>query len=245
MRIFIGYDPREAVSYHVAAHSILRRSSVPVEITPLALCNLGGVFRREREALQSTDFSFTRFLVPHLCGYFGWALYMDSDVLVRADVGELDEMCGLENAYRAVYVVKHEYVPKDSPRDRGPAGVGVKFLGAAQTVYEKKNWSSVMLFNNMRCRSLTSAYVHKASGLELHQFRWCAEDQVGELGPGSTWNHLVGEGGTDPQAKLVHFTRGGPWFPEYRECEFADEWREEFRSMTHPMSEGGAVANGA
>lgn len=224
MRVFIGYDPRESVSYHVAAHSILSRSSIPVEITPLALVNLGGDFKRERNPLQSTDFSFTRFLVPYLCGYTGWSVFMDCDVLVRTDIAELGKLCNLANFYKAVFVVKHDYQPVDR----------VKFLGETQTPYGKKNWSSVMLFNNYRCRKLTPEFVNKAPGLALHQFTWIEEDQIGSLEP--HWNHLVGEQPPNPHAKIVHFTRGGPWFQEYKDCEFSDEWRREFTSMINPIT---------
>jgi len=151
-------------------------------------------------------------------------LYLDSDVLVREDVAEIEAKCVLENAYKAVYVVKHEYEPKDED---------AKFLGERQTRYAKKNWSSVMLFNAMRCRRLTPEYVDTASGLDLHQFKWTTEDQVGELH--KDWNHLVGEGGENPQAKIVHFTRGGPWFTQYRHSEFAKEWLDEFQNMSRPM----------
>lgn len=223
MRIFIGYDPREAVAYHVAAHSILRRASIPVHITPLALVNLTGDFKRERHALQSTDFSFTRFLVPYLSGYKGWSLFMDCDVLVRSDIAELGAMCNLANFYRSVYVVKHDYVPRDER----------KFLGAVQSPYTKKNWSSVMLFNNCRCRSLTPEYVSNAPGLALHQFCWTDEERIGSLPP--EWNHLVGEQPPRPEAKIVHYTRGGPWFQEYAQCEHADAWRAELSSMMQPL----------
>ena len=219
MKVFIGFDPRESVSYHVAAHSILRRSSIPVEITPLALCNLTGDFHRDRESLQSTDFSFTRFLVPHLSGYKGFSLYLDSDVLVRTDIKEIEGEC---DWYKTVKVVKHDYTPKDS----------VKFLHSIQSAYPKKNWSSVMLFNNERSKRLTPEYVNTASGLDLHQFKWTTEDQIGELN--KDWNHLVGEEPENPKAKIVHFTRGGPWFTEYSKGEFSNEWFDEFESMSHP-----------
>ena len=147
---------------------------------------------------------------------------MDSDVLVRCDIAELGKMCNLANAYKAVYVVKHNYDPKDS----------VKFLGEKQTKYEKKNWSSVMLFNNGRCRNLTTGYVNTAPGLDLHQFKWTSDGQVGELD--KNWNHLVGEYPPNPEAKIVHFTRGGPWFRDYEDCEFSKEWFEEYESMSHP-----------
>ena len=224
MKIFIGYDPRESVSYHVCAHSILRRSSIPVEITPLALVNLTGVFKRDRHSLQSTDFSFTRFLVPHLSDFKGWSLFMDSDMLVRTDISELKRLCNGESYRKSVFVVKHSYSPVDKE---------TKFLGSKQTKYEKKNWSSVMLFNNTRCRSLTPEYVNSASGLDLHQFKWTQGNEIGELG--KEWNHLVGEGPENPNAKIIHFTRGGPWFKEYDKGEYSREWFEEYESMSTPL----------
>src|SRR3990167_3020166 len=139
IRIFIGYDPREAVAFNVLAHSIQSRATRPVAITPLMLSQLDGLMWRERHNLQSTDFSFSRFLVPHLCGFEGWALFMDCDMLVLDDIAQLWD---LRDDRFAVQCVKHEHVPPEQK----------KFLGQAQTRYEKKNWSSVMLFNNPRCR---------------------------------------------------------------------------------------------
>jgi len=207
LKVFIGWDGNEAVAFHTLAHSIMRHASKPVSITPLVLRQLP--MTRERHPLQSTEFSFSRFLVPWLCDYEGMALFLDSDMLCRADLYELRAGPGDP----AVSVVKHDYAPR--PED--------KFLGQRQTVYEKKNWSSVMLFNNTKCRALTPEYVNAASGLELHQFKWT--DDVGALEP--NWNHLVSEYPPNPDAKLVHFTRGTPCFAKYRKCEYADEWREE------------------
>jgi lipopolysaccharide biosynthesis glycosyltransferase len=152
IRIFIGFDPRETVAWHVLCHSILARSSRPVSFVPLALEHLRDCFRRERDPLQSTDFSFTRFLVPHLSGFEGWSLFMDCDMLVRADIAELWD---LRDDRYTVMCVKHEHRPREA----------VKFLGAPQTPYAKKNWSSVMLFNNARCQALSPGYVNTASGL--------------------------------------------------------------------------------
>jgi lipopolysaccharide biosynthesis glycosyltransferase len=216
IRIFIGFDPRETVAWHVLCHSILARSSQPVSFVPLALHQLGGCFNRPRDPLQSTDFSFTRFLVPYLSGYEGWSLFMDCDMLVRADIAELWD---LRDDRYAVMCVKHDHRPLET----------VKFLGAPQTAYGKKNWSSVMLFNNARCRSLTPDYVNTASGLELHQFKWVGgDDAIGELP--HTWNHLVGHDALDPEAKNVHYTTGGPYFSQYSTVEFSEAWRLE-RSM--------------
>jgi hypothetical protein len=157
--IFIGYDPRETVAYNVLSHSIHTRASSPVSITPLMLSQLGNLMKRDRDPLQSTDFSFSRFLVPYLCDFTGWAIFMDCDMLLLDDVVNLWKM--RDDKY-SVMCVKHEHIPEEE----------TKFLGRVQTRYEKKNWSSVMLFNCSKCLSLTPDYVNKASGLELHRFQW-------------------------------------------------------------------------
>lgn len=210
IRIFVGYDPRESVAWHVLVHSIYARSSAPVCFVPLALGTLGGLFWRERSPLQSTDFSFSRFLVPYLSGYEGWSLFMDCDMLMLEDVAKL---WALRDDRYAVMCVKHRHKPKET----------IKFLNAPQTRYEKKNWSSVMLFNNARCRALTVDYVNTASGLELHQFKWLAsEDEIGDIPV--EWNHLVGCQEPREDAKNVHYTLGGPYFREFGDCEYALQW---------------------
>jgi hypothetical protein len=217
IRVFIGYDPREAVAFNVLAHSIQTRASQPVAITPLMLSQLRAVLTRERHPLQSTDFSFSRFLTPYLSGYAGWSVFMDCDMLMLKDVAELWK---LRDDRYAVMVVKHTHVPKES----------VKFLGEPQSKYDKKNWSSVMLFNNARCRALTPEYVNHATGLELHQFKWLeSDDLIGALP--DTWNHLVGYSPPRKDAALVHFTIGGPYFPRYKDCEYAADWFAERDAM--------------
>ena len=209
IRCFIGYDSNETVAYHVLAHSILRHASVPVSVTPLKLSQLP--MTRERTPTQSTEFSFSRFLVPWLCGYDGQAIFMDCDMLCRVDIAGLNG-----ESRKAVSVVKHDYQPR--PED--------KFLGQRQSIYAKKNWSSVMVFDNNLCRALTPEYVNSASGLELHQFKWLPSDAwIGALTP--EWNHLVSEYAPNPTAKIAHFTRGTPCFAKYSECEFSDEWYAE------------------
>ncbi len=217
VRVFIGYDGREAVAYNVLAHSIQERASVPVAITPVRLSHLNGVLTRERHPLQSTDFSFSRFLTPWLSGYRGWSLFMDCDMLMLRDIAEL---WALRDPDSAVQVVKHDHVPREEK----------KFLGEKQTRYQKKNWSSVILFNNGRCTALSPEYVNTASGLELHQFKWLGDDSlIGELP--SAWNHLVGYNPPRDDAAIVHYTIGGPYFDEYRNCEYSREWFAERDSM--------------
>lgn len=219
INVYIGYDGREAVACNVLAHSIHARASCPVTIAPIMLTQLGKLFHRERHALQSTDFSFSRFLTPYLSEYAGWSLFMDCDMLMREDIARL---WALRDERYAVMVVKHEHVPQEER----------KFLNEPQTRYAKKNWSSVMLFNNARCHTLTPDYVNTASGLELHQFKWLDSDELIGALP-SQWNHLVGYDAPRSDAALVHYTLGGPYFSEYRDCEYAQEWFAERNTMLH------------
>lgn len=217
IRVFIGFDEKETVAFHVLCHSIHAHASEPVSIAPLSLTQLGKVFHRERNPLQSTDFSFSRFLVPYLCNYEGWGIFLDCDMLFRADIAKL---WALRDDRYAVMVVKHDYVPKEE----------TKFLGAVQTKYQKKNWSSVMLFNAAKCKALTPDYVNTATGLELHQFKWLGDDGlIGELP--MRWNHLVGEYEHSNDAANVHYTIGGPYFNEYGDCDYADEWRTALKDL--------------
>lgn len=229
--VFIGYDPKEAVAYHVLSHSIMRQASVPVSIIPVSLSILekSGLYYRERDEKQSNDFSFSRFLVPHLAWKMGLdsAIWMDLDMLFRADIADLWAM---RDVSYPVQCCKHDYVPKDT----------VKYLGNKQLAYPKKNWSSLMIFNlkNYRMCSregiecLPVEYVNKASGLELHQFKWLDSEQyIGDIS--LEWNWLVGEYDYNAQAKNVHFTVGGPWFSEYRDCDYSKEWTGEFNMTMH------------
>ena len=165
INVFIGYDSKEKIAHHILSESILRHSTKPVAITPIYLPNIKDDFVRERNNLSSTEFSFSRFIIPHLMNYQGWALFMDCDMLMMADIAELWR---LRDDKYAVQVCKHDYTPKDE----------TKFLGQVQTKYAKKNWSSFMLMNCKKCTTLTPDYVNKASGLELHQFKWLENEEL-------------------------------------------------------------------
>ena len=222
IQVFIGYDPREALAFSVLSYSIHARASQPVGVSPIMLSQLGGVMTRERHPLQSTDFSFSRFLTPYLSNYSGWSIFMDCDMLMLDDVAGLYALC--DERYAAM-VVKHDHVPKEER----------KFLDQPQTAYQKKNWSSVILFNNAKCRALTPDYVNRASGLELHQFKWLEGDhQIGELP--SRWNHLVGYQAPNENVSLVHYTLGGPYFAGYEHSEHAAAWFAERESMLYAQS---------
>ena len=221
INIFIGYDSKEKVAYNVLSHSIIQNSTKPVAITPIALNHLKDDFVRERNALSSTEFSFSRFMIPHLMNYQGWALFMDCDMLMFEDISKLWRM---RDDSKAIQVCKHDYTPKESK----------KFLGQVQTKYEKKNWSSFMLMNCKKCTTLTPDYVNKASGLELHQFKWLEGDHlIGDLP--LEWNWLVGEYEHKDDVYNVHYTKGGPWFEDYAKCDYSQDW---FRNLEESNGSG-------
>jgi len=202
------------IAYHVCVQSILNHATVPVSFTPIALSNLPE-YTRERDERQSNDFSFSRFMVPHLCGYEGQALFIDCDIILRTDIKELFDQIGDDS----VMVVQHDYTPRSK----------TKYLGAVQYQYPRKNWSSVMLFNCDKCLDLTPEFVNTATPAQLHRLDWATS--IGELC--STWNHLVGEFEPNMDAKLVHFTCGTPCFDGYGDQEHAYEWFELVTEVNH------------
>jgi len=218
INVFIGYDSKEKAAFSTLSYSILRNSTKPVAITPIYLPNIKDDFIRSRNNLSSTEFSFSRFMVPYLMNYQGWALFMDCDMLMKADISELWRM--RDDRY-AVQVCQHDYYPKSA----------TKFLNQMQTVYPKKNWSSFMLMNCSKCTRLTPDYVNSASGLELHQFKWLnSDEQIGALP--LEWNWLAGEYDHKEDVKNIHFTEGGPWFDDYKETDYADEWWTYYNETT-------------
>lgn len=216
--IFVGYDPREAAAFHACASSIISNTTKPVSITPLALNMLPEY--NETHTDGSNDFSYSRFLVPHLTNYYGWAIFIDGDMIVKGDLSELWDMRKYNNA---VHVVKHDYLTKAT----------TKYLGSKNENYPRKNWSSVVLWNCAapENRILTPGFIEKMSGQYLHRFTWIANHKIGDLP--KEWNWLCDEYGENPDAKLIHYTLGVPGFPEYKDTPMADNWFAEFDRMTH------------
>jgi lipopolysaccharide biosynthesis glycosyltransferase len=210
--IFIGYDPREAIAYHVCANSIIRHASQPVAIIPLAL-NLFQDYT-ETHTDGSNQFIYSRFLVPHLMRFTGWAIFIDGDMIVRGDIAEL---WNLRESDKDVMVVKHDYKTRMTE----------KYLGAKNEDYPRKNWSSVILWNcaNHPIQRLTPEFIEKSTGAELHRFSWIDDDRIGELPP--EWNWLPDEYGPNPDAKLLHYTLGAPCFHEFATTNMSDEWHRE------------------
>ena len=210
--VFIGYDPREAIAYHTCVNSIIRHSSKPVRLVPLALNLLEDYDEHHTDG--SNHFIYSRFLVPYLCGFSGHALYIDGDMILRDDIYKLWE---LRETGRDVQVVKHDYQTKMSE----------KYLGSKNENYPRKNWSSVILWNcgNHPNRKLTPEYIQKSTGKHLHRFEWIDDDRIGELP--KEWNWLPDEYGANPDAKLVHYTLGTPSFYDFATTPMGDEWHRE------------------
>ena len=223
MKVFVGYDTREDIAYQVCKHSILRRNK-DVSVRPLKQQELrdAGWYNRSVDKLASTEFTFTRFLIPELTNFEGWAVFMDCDMILQTNIAEL--FAQADDRY-AVMCVHHDYAPPE----------GIKMDGQKQTIYPRKNWSSVMLFNcgHPSNRVLTQDLINDPSinGAYLHRFSWLKDEEVGKLS--HEWNWLVGHYQTprDGNPKLINYTEGGPWFENYRNCEFHKEWKIELANM--------------
>lgn len=211
MKIYVGYDTEQDLAYEVCKSSILRRSE-DVEIVPIKKSELS-VFDREDDPLASTEFTYTRFLVPYLNDYIGWALFIDCDIIAQVNIKNILEY--KDDKYK-VLVTKHDYETHSK----------LKMGGKVQTNYPRKNWSSVMLFNCSRCEVLTPHVVNSETPQYLHQFNWCDDGEIGELP--KEWNWLSGYY-HDGDPKLIHYTDGGPWIEQHKNCYYSKEWNEEWQ----------------
>jgi hypothetical protein len=217
-RVFIGWDRTEPEAYDVARFSLSRRASIPLEIVPIKVEEMRarGLYWRNDDPLAATEFTYTRFLTPLLAEYSGHALFCDCDFLWLADIAEL--LAQVDES-KAVSCVKHDYRPPETH----------KMVGAVQTLYPRKNWSSLMLFNcgHPSVRKLSVSTVSTEKPAWLHRMLWAADDEIGDLPP--EWNWLEGwnprpASGTP---KAVHFTRGGPWFDNWQHTQYAELWLAE------------------
>ena len=210
--VFVGYDPREAIAYHVCCNSIIRNASAPVAIVPVAL-NLFSEYK-ETHTDGSNHFIYTRFLVPWLMGWSGKAIFIDGDMIVRGDIIELYETL---STTQDVAVVKHDYLTKQTE----------KYMGAKNEDYPRKNWSSVIVWNcnSFPNRKLTPEFVMASTGAFLHRFSWLEDHRIQALPP--EWNWLPDEYGANSNAKLLHYTLGTPCFHEYADTPQNEEWHRE------------------
>lgn len=236
MKVYIGHDQREQLAYDVAEHS-MKSYRWDCEAIPLKADRLYdyGLLRRPTDrrgqhydipsgAPVSTDFAISRFLVPHL-QQSGFALFVDCDVVFMADVAELFK---LADPTKAVQVVKHAPLQVN----------GTKMDGQAQTVYGRKNWSSVMLFNcdHPANRRLSLQDVNERPGRDLHRFYWLADNEIGSLPLG--WNWLVGVQEKPLVPKIAHYTLGTPNLTDaLRDSEHSDIWWNAYRRMCGRVSD--------
>jgi len=212
LKIFIGWDSREAECAEVLAYSLKKHATIPLDIRYLKLAELD--FDRPLDPLQSTEFTYSRFLVPYLCQYGGKAIFMDCDMLCLGDIKELDD---LEMSQYALRVVKHNHQPTEK----------LKMDGKIQTVYPRKNWSSLMIMNCQELKLWTREVVENMSGAYLHRFKDIPDEKIGDIP--KTWNTLDW---MDETTKLIHYTKGGPWFEQWRDHPYGAIWlqyRDEYR----------------
>lgn len=223
---FIGYDFRWPLAYGVTVRSLMQYAP-GINITPLLLPHFQalGIYDRPMhihknqmhdvisDAPMATEFAISRFFIPYLAQYQGWSLFCDSDFLFRADLSGLFDLIDPE---KAVMCVQHSYTPPET----------TKMDGQAQTLYRRKNWSSLMLINNEHPanRILEPSLLNQLPGRDLHAFNWLEDSQIGALP--SEWNWLEGHSADAINAKAVHFTRGTPDMPGYEHVRYADEWRD-------------------
>jgi len=216
IKILVGFDQRESVAYHTFCQSIIEKSSVPIEIMPLAINMLGNY--KETHTDQSNDFIYSRFLTPYLNDFEGWAIFADGDMICKSDIKEL---WNLRDKTKAVMVVKHDYQTK----------AHMKYLGNKNENYPRKNWSSVILWNcsHPKHKLLTPEFIQNQTGKYLHRFSWLNDDEIGEIP--KEWNWLAIEYPVNKDAKLIHYTLGTPCFKEYENTEMADIWHKIFNRV--------------
>lgn len=230
MKIYLGYDSREPEAYRVAESSLRRHASIPVEVTQLEINRLAaqGLLRRPTDtrgqrydlpsnAPASTEFAISRFLVP-LLAQTGWALFADSDVVFLGDVAEL---MALADPGFAVMCVQHR------PQGGTTHHSGFKMDNQVQSLYPRKNWSSVMLWNcdHPANQRLSLVDVQERAGRDLHRFYWLADSEIGALP--AEWNWLVNIERKPDHPKIAHFTLGGPFITGWQGADYDSLWYQE------------------
>lgn len=221
-KVFIGYTSTQDILFRVSKNSIERRSK-GVSCFPIVQSALRelGVYNRDRDKLGTTEFSITRFLTPWLAGYEGWVLFCDNDTLALDDINALFNLA--DDRY-AVMCAKHDHQPTNS----------IKLNNQTQSVYPRKNWSSVVLWNcsHSKNRKITPDYVNNASPMHLHRFLWLDDSDIGSFS--HEWNWLVDwyDSPSDGKPKFLHYTDGGPYFKNYQDCSYSKEWLAEYEMLT-------------
>lgn len=111
--------------------------------------------------------------------------------------------------------------------------VGIDPMAAVSVVQhpERFEWPSLMLFNNKRCTNLSPAFVEDARN-RLFDMAWASK--IGALN--RDWNHVVGYNQPNTLAKIVHYTKGVPCWPETDGTEWSAEWHAEVENLNSTVS---------
>jgi|TARA_B110000977_G_scaffold180050_1_gene239268 lipopolysaccharide biosynthesis glycosyltransferase len=216
INIFVGFDQKESIAYHAFVQSLIDSSSIPLSITPLAENNLN--IYNEKHLDGTNKFTYSRFLVPYLMNFKGWAIYFDGDMVCLSDVKDLIRNF---DTNKAVSVIKHDYKTKNS----------VKYFGQKNEDYPRKNWSSVIIWNceHPKNKILTPDFIESMNGAFLHRFKWLDNVEIGELD--KKWNWLAVEYPEIKDANLIHYTLGTPCFEEYKNTSMANYWKKAFNRL--------------
>lgn len=219
LTVYIGWDSREPIAADVCKYSLLAHTSIPLKIVYLKQDELRkkNIYTRSKDEMGSTEFTFTRFLTPTLNQNKGFAIFVDCDFVFIDDVAKLLHIAKT-NTDKAVHVVQHDYQPTEK----------TKMDGQAQHLYPRKNWSSMIVWNceHPAVQGLDAETVNRETGAYLHRFEWLTDFEIGSLDAG--WNWLVGwyKEPQDGTPKALHYTLGGPWFDEYKNCEYSGVWKK-------------------
>ncbi|MDC1296179.1 glycosyltransferase [Pseudomonadota bacterium] len=214
--IVVGFDQKESVAYHTFVQSVIEQSTIPTRFMPLTIGSLTNYKEIHKDG--SNDFIYSRFLVPYLMNYNGWAIYADGDMVCLEDIKKLWDL--RDNNF-AVQVVKHNYKTK----------VKSKYWGNKNEDYPRKNWSSLILWNcnHQSHKILTPEFIQEQTGSFLHRFSWIKDKEIGEVA--KEWNWLAMEYEEKKDINLIHYTIGTPCFKEYHDKSLSSYWKKSFLNM--------------
>ena len=215
LNIFIGFDQKEAIAYHTFVQSLIENSTIPLSITPLAENNLDHYTEKHTDG--TNKFTYSRFLVPYLMNFKGWAIFADGDMVCLSDIKILKSYF---DPNKAVSLVKHDYKTKHK----------TKYFGQKNEDYPRKNWSSVIIWNceHPKNKILTPKFIGHKEGSFLHRFNWLKDEEIGELP--KSWNWLAMEYEEKRDLDLIHYTLGTPCFKEYSNKSLSQYWKFFFQN---------------
>ena len=195
---------------------------MPLSIVPLAENNLN--FYNESHNDGTNKFTYSRFLIPYLMDYNGWAIFVDGDMVCLSDIKELKSY--FDPKY-AVSVVKHDYKTKQK----------LKYFGQKNEDYPRKNWSSVIIWNcsHPKNKILTPSLIDSKDGAFLHRFRWLNDVDIGSLP--KSWNWLAIEYPEKENLDLIHYTLGTPCFKEYSNSSLSRHWKNYYKNHLEGLDE--------